>query len=862
MPVVEAEEGMTVAIDCVYIIPPNKYMTIGEGKLHLTGPEGRGETSTSIDLFLRSLAEDRQEQAIAVILSGTGTHGSLGLKAIKANGGMAMVQEPSTAEFDGMPRSAIATGLADYILPPEQMPRALIGYVRHVFETTDPAAEPTEDADLDQILELLLSRSELDFREYRKKTLIRRTRRRMGLLNIDRISEYHGYLVDHPEEVAKLAKDFLISVTSFFRDREVFQVLETKVIPELVQPKKSDDSFRVWVPGCATGEEAYSIAMLLIEQMELAKTTCRLQVFATDLAEDALDVARRGRYPSSITADISANRLERFFLPAEGAYQIKRHLRETITFARQNVLGDAPFSKLDLISCRNLLIYLEPEAQQRLIGLFDFALREDGILLLGPSETVGKQAELFEVVSRKLRVYRRIGSSLAEHADFPVFASEIRRGTRKRPTSIEEVDSTNSSNEELEAELRITRGKLRSKIGELQGSNEDLRASNEEMMSVNEEFQAVNEELETSKEEMQSLNEELSTVNRQLQEKIAEQRAANDDLRRLATVLLDSNDAVTVHDLQGKITAWNRGGERMYGYPEAEALQMNVEQLQLEKIRPDEAGVLERLRLGEKIDSLETRRLTRDGRVIDVWLTATLLRDNDGQTVAVATTERDVTERKDLEREVLEIAVLEQRRIGHDLHDTVGQELTALGLMADSLVEALRDNFPADVPLSEKIAQGLRRTLGQVRALARGLVPVEVDAHGLMAALSELTARVNGQAGVSCTFACKDPVPVWNNSTAIHLYQITQEAVNNALKHGRPRHIKVDLDSTDGLVTLRISDDGVGIANPPEKTEGLGLRIMRYRADLIRATLSIEPGPGGGTLVSCILDEEMTDDRK
>jgi PAS domain S-box-containing protein len=863
MPVVEAREGMPVEAGRVYVLPPNKYMTIGAGRLHLTGPVERSELPTSIDLFLRSLAEDQGERAIGIVLSGTGSHGTLGLKAIKAAGGMAMVQDPRTAEYSDMPRSAIAAGLADYILPPEQMPQALIRYVEHFSAASDRAAEAVDDADLDQLLALLRTAAKLDFRCYRKNTLLRRARRRMGLHHIDRLPEYLALLLAHPEEVARLAKDFLISVTSFFRDRDVFRALEAQVIPPLVLAKGADDALRVWVPGCATGEEAYSIAMLLIEQLESANKTCRLQVFATDVAEDALEVARRGCYPEGIAADVSPERLARFFTPTGGhAYQVNKPLREAITFARQNVLGDPPFSKLDLISCRNLLIYLQSDVQEKLVGLFHFSLREEGYLLLGPSETVGRKAGLFEPVSKKLRLYRRTGTVTRPpgRVDFPILARGGRPGARRR--AAEPVRPGDSSALQLETELSETRGELRNTLGELEGSNEDLKASNEEMMSMNEELQAANEELETFKEETQSLNDELSTVNIQLQDKVGELRATAEHLRRLAAVLIDSNDAVTVHDLHGRITAWNQGGTRMYGYTEAEALGMNVEQLLPEELRPQAHGLLERLRRGERVDSLETRHLAKDGRAIDVWLTGTPLRDNEGRVAAVALTAHDVTERKALEKEVLEIAAGEQRRIGHDLHDTAGQELTALGLMADTLVAALGDHSPADVPLAGKILRGLRRTLGHVRALSRGLVPVEVIANGLMAALADLTARIDGEAGVTCAFACEDPVPVEDNSTATHLYRIAQEAVGNALKHANARHIEVGLGFTHGLLALRIADDGVGIGDRATEAEGLGLKIMRYRADFVRANLTIESPARGGTLVTCTLREGVGHDPK
>jgi PAS domain S-box-containing protein len=862
MPVVEADEGMPVEADHVYLLPPNRYMTISGGKLHLTGPVERGGLQTSIDLFLRSLAEDRQEEAIGIILSGTGSHGTLGLQAIKANGGMAVVQDPRTAEYDGMPRSAIATGLIDTILPPEAMAPVLLQYVQHFLGMSDEVADPVEGTYLDQVLALLRTRTQFDFRCYRKTTLLRRARRRMGLNHVGRLSDYLAFLGNHPDEITRLAKDLLISVTSFFRDREVFKALEIQVARLLVQGREADEALRVWVPACATGEEAYSIAMVLIEQLAAAGSNCRLQVFATDVAEDALEVGRRGCYPESITADVSAERLARFFLPTDKqSFHVTRQLREAITFAHQNVLCDPPFSKLDLISCRNLLIYLEPDVQQKLVALFHFVLREGGLLLLGPAETIGQKGDLFEAVSRKARVYRRVGPSRSARLDMPIGADG------ETPDASEGLVMPASARPgvaagQVENAASGAQGEPPHAPGELEGSNEDLRTSNEEMMSVNEEIQAVNEELETSKEEMQSLNEELNTVNGQLQEKVEKLHATAEHLRTLATVVIDSNDAVIVHDLEGRITAWNHGGMRMYGYTEAEALQMSVEQLLPMELRPDTDGLLARLRRGERVDSLETRRLARDGRIIDVLLTGTPLRNESGRIVGMALTEHDVTERKALEKEVLEIAAGEQRRIGHDLHDTVGQEMTALGLMADSLMAALQQHSPTDVPLAAQIVQGVRRTLNQVRALSRGLVPVEVQAHGLMAALADLAARIDQESGISCHFVCPNPALVEDNTTATHLYRIAQEAVGNALKHGQARQVEIDLGVTDGHLTLKITDDGIGMRDQGVKTEGLGLKIMRYRADSIRATLSIESPVLGGTQVTCALRENSSHDPK
>jgi two-component system CheB/CheR fusion protein len=425
MPVVEASNDMPVLADHVYVIPPNKYMTIRGGILRLTGPIERLTSQTSIDLFLRSLADDQRERSICIILSGTGSHGSLGLKAVKAAGGMAMVQDPATAAYERMPQSAVATGLADYVLPVEEMPEVLVGYVGHAYLNGGARVEPpAEEADqFVQILALLRARSGFDFRAYRKRMLMRRIERRMGLVHLDSIPEYVKLLQEHPEELHLLVKDLFISVTSFFRDPEAFQQLASQVLAPFVQSKEDHAVIRVWVPGCATGEEPYSIGMLLLEALEAAHKSCRVQIFATDVDQDTLAVARKGIYPDTISADVSPGRLKWFFTKVdEQSYQVSKSLRETATFAVQNLINDAPFTKLDLISCRNLLIYLEPDVQKKVVALFHFALNTDGFLFLGPSETIGRHPDLFESVSRKWRIYRRIGPQRPHLVEFPIGA--------------------------------------------------------------------------------------------------------------------------------------------------------------------------------------------------------------------------------------------------------------------------------------------------------------------------------------------------------------------------------------------------------------------------------------------------------
>jgi len=448
MPVSEAVEGARVERDHVYVIPPNRYLAISDGVLRLTGPVERGAGQTAIDSFLRSLAEDQQEKAICIVLSGTGSHGTLGLKAIKDNGGMAMVQDPTTAEYDQMPRSAIDTGLADYVLPPEDMPEALLRYTGHFFGGTVALPEPPAVPDgMTRLLALLRARHKLDFRPYRKRMLLRRIQRRMGLRHVDRLADYLTMLRAEEDELARLAKDLLISVTSFFRDPEMFEVLQTQVIPELLRDRPADSPIRVWVPGCATGEEAYSIGMLLIEQLAAAHKSYPLQIFATDLDTEALEVARRGVYPTNIQEDVSSDRLARFFAKVdERSYQVTKQLREPILFAQQNVLSDAPCSRLDLISCRNLLIYLEPDVQQKVLTLLHFALNDGGCLVLGPSESIGSHADLFEPLSKKWRMYRRSGLVRAERVEFPIAVGEARGGVGApahaaagRPISLKEV---------------------------------------------------------------------------------------------------------------------------------------------------------------------------------------------------------------------------------------------------------------------------------------------------------------------------------------------------------------------------------------------------------------------------------------
>jgi two-component system, chemotaxis family, CheB/CheR fusion protein len=434
MRVVQVEDGMRVEANRVYVIPPNAYLSIRERTLRLSAPTAPRSLRMAIDHFLHSLAEDQQAGAVGIILSGTGTDGTLGLKEIKAAGGMTMVQDPQTAQHDGMPRSAIASGSADYVLPAEQMADALLTYVQHASNSaTNMEARPEKASDpLTSALALVQERTKLDFSSYKTGTLRRRIQRRMSLRHLDRLPAYVELLRNDPAEVTALFKDLLINVTSFFREPVAWEFLQQHVIRRLVAEKEADAPLRVWVPACASGEEAYSIAMVLIEELQAAENGCRLQVFASDVDAEALETARAGVYPEGIAAHVPAERLFRFFIKSDHNYRVNKELRDAVVFAQQSLIGDPPFSKLDLISCRNLLIYLEPTVQERIITLLHFALVDGGYLFLGSAEGIGPREELFEVVSAKWRIYRRIGRTPRDKLRFPVVAAPVLPAVRER----------------------------------------------------------------------------------------------------------------------------------------------------------------------------------------------------------------------------------------------------------------------------------------------------------------------------------------------------------------------------------------------------------------------------------------------
>ena len=917
MKVFEVEDGMRVQPNCAYVIPPNYDMAFLNGTLQLLQPAAPRGQRLPIDFFFRSLAQDQHARAIGIVFSGTGSDGTRGVRAIKSEGGMVMAQTPGSTEFDSMPRSAINTGVVDYELPPAEMPAQLIAYAAQAFGTLPRlpnVPEPKTENALKKIFILLRAQTGHDFSQYKPSTMNRRIERRMAVQHIEVLENYVKFLQKTPVEVEALFRDLLIGVTNFFRDPEAFHALETQVIAKLFEGKTGGAAIRIWSTGCSTGEEAYSVAMLLQERMEALKQTFAIQLFATDIDSRAITVARTGLYPASIASDISPERLARFFTAeADGsAYRMNKVIRDMLVFSQQDLIKDPPFSKLDLICCRNLLIYLTPPLQKKLIRLFHYTLNPGGVLFLGTSETVGEFTDLFDTLDQKAKLYPRKPTFHSEqrtsmsrflplvtaldsivpralsrtgptkiplrelteqtlllqlalsgvlvngHGDIlylhgrtgmylepsqgeaggpnnilkmareglqrelavalhkagatkkPVHSPGLRVKTNGhfsrvnlvvRPVVANPADvpewplyvvileemyaagadhrlnvsepgtpppdaefdptSAGATIAALNEQLRANKEYLQAANEELETSNEELKSSNEEMQSINEELQSTNEELETSKEEMQSVNEELATVNAELQNKVADlSRTSNDmlnllsstgigtvfvdhqlrilrftstvtriinlipsdvgrpvahtvsnlvgytglvadtqsvldtlipkavdvqtiegvwytmrvlpyrtadnviegvvitfiditemvhiredlrkanDLARLAVVVRDSHDAITVQDLDGHILAWNPAAERMYGWSETEALVMNIS----ERLPPDllehELRIIAALTSNQTRAPYQTRRLARDGKVMEVSVTASALVNEAGQTYAIATSER------------------------------------------------------------------------------------------------------------------------------------------------------------------------------------------------------------------------------
>ncbi|EPX64300.1 Chemotaxis protein methyltransferase CheR [Cystobacter fuscus DSM 2262] len=423
MPVLEAREGLALTPDHVYVGPPGVRLTLERNTLHLGKTRSTQGPPRLIDEFLGSLAQSAPGRAIGVILSGSGTDGARGLRAIRSAGGTTFAQEPASANFDGMPRAAIDAGGVEHVLPAEGIAAALARLAHGPQAPFTPPLPPSFSSDgsgqdLSRVFHLLRTRTGVDFTHYKSSTIHRRLGQRMRLRRTDRLADYARYLEEYPEECEALGQDLLIHVTSFFRDPESFEAVKQHVFPESFRDRDPSSPFRLWVPGCSTGEEVYSLLICLLEYLGEDVATTSIQAFGTDLSEPALAQARAAFYPESIAADVSPERLRRFFVRGEGGYRIHKSLRDLCIFARQNVVGDPPFSRMDLISCRNVLIYLDPVLQKKVLPIFHYALNPGGCLLLGSAETVGASVDLFSLVDRRNKLYRKKSISYRPHLSF------------------------------------------------------------------------------------------------------------------------------------------------------------------------------------------------------------------------------------------------------------------------------------------------------------------------------------------------------------------------------------------------------------------------------------------------------------
>jgi two-component system CheB/CheR fusion protein len=674
--VLEARGGAPVEADHVYVLRPGQVLRMQSG-VFLSSAE---PCYHPIDVFFRSLAEDQGAGAAGIILSGSGADGTAGMRAIKEHGGITLAQRPETAAHDAMPKSAILAGVVDNVLKVEWMPEKLVE-----LASSRPEAAADFDqgiaASVDRICAVLQRATGHDFSRYKKSTLLRRIRLRLERLHLASADEYLEALAKDPEEAGRLLNEILIGVTHFFRDPAEFEYLAQHVLPRITAAKREQEAVRVWVPGCASGEEAYSLAILFCE-LAAAGPKLPVLIFASDIDQEALHEARKGRYPTEIAAHVSPERLERFFVREEEHYRVVPKLRDMCIFSSHSVVRDPPFSGLDLVSCRNLLIYLEVDLQEKVIQRLHYALKPGAYLFLGPSEIPRGLPELFATVDKHHHVYQCLEVPRPAGV-FPLTAAADRRAPPPRAAE------ARPAVEQLESQLRTTQANLAAAVSE-------LAAANEEFMTANEELCSTNQELSTSQEELKAVNEELEALNTELRQNLEADR-------RLATMVRDSNDAITVQDLDGRILAWNRGAANMYGYSEEEAVGLNIEVLVPEEARDEAHRTLDAAIREEEIRSLEVKRRTKDGRVLDVWLTTTKLVDDRGRTVAVATTERDVTERKRAEAESrLLAAVVKDSNDAITVQDLEGRILAwnrgAANMYGYSEDEALRLNSDVLVP--------------------------------------------------------------------------------------------------------------------------------------------------------------------
>jgi two-component system CheB/CheR fusion protein len=1096
LPVLEAVNNTRVKPNHIYVIPPNRMMTIEERTLKLLPRQKTDKPYRSIDRFFESLANDQRHQSIGVILSGTATDGTLGLQAIKGEGGITFAQDES-AKYNSMPRNAVAAGDVDFVLAPEQIAKELARIAEHPYVAAPdvlieslPEGAPvdTDRNAFKKVLLLLRNHRGVDFTLYRPSTIRRRIMRRMVLAKIRSLGAYANHLRNTPEELEALYQDLLIAVTGFFRNAEAYDLLKRKIFPALLKDRSPDDVVRVWTAGCSTGQEAYSIAMAFLEYLGRIARNVSLQIFATDLNDELLERARAGFYSKSFVQDISPERLRRFFVEEDGGYRVSKTIREMCVFARQNVIGDPPFSRIDLISCRNLLIYLEPEVQKRLLNIFHYALKPNGFLFLGASESVGTLRSLFVPVDKKLKIFakkpgrprdllpisltpgasaplklvhekakrwetRGLGSEVnvqqeadrialsrytppaviindaldiihfrgntepyltqpSGRATFNILrmareglmmslsqainqAKKEHRPARREDLRLKQDGSTRAFNLEviplkntkepcllvvfepfgpaekssrqrrkgtrprkstredesreiarLERELADTRDYLQTVQDQYDASNEELQASAEETQSANEELQSINEELETSKEELESTNEELITVNEEMvnrnaelvrlnsdilnlqnsldmpivllgselsvrrftppaeklfnllapdigrplgvirhnldfqdlealageviQKGVAREREVKDqdgnyfllrltpymtrenqidgailslidltDLKRaeeaqarLAAIVQSSEDAIIGKELDGTITAWNRGAEKLFGYRAQEAIGQSITMLMSPDDPDEESRIMEHIRRGESVAYYETIGLRKDGTPVDIWLTVSPVFGDQGAIVGASRIARDITARKRAEKEMAELLISEQHaraeaeaanRLKDEFLAIVSHEVRTPLNAITGWIQMLRSGKLNQEQVNKALETIDRNAASQAEIIAELLDTSRIVSGNLKLDTKPIAIRPIIEAAIEilrptaeaksitikATFD-KRLQPIWGDS--VRLQQVLWNIFSNAIKFtpGGGR-VEARCEGTEENVTITVKDNGIGI---------------------------------------------------
>lgn len=970
MPVSEVRHRMRIARNHVYVIPPNSRISLRNSSFHLEPRRNQGYDHLPVDFFFRSLARVQGNRAIGVILSGTASDGVAGMKAIKAEGGITFAQDSESAKYFGMPQSSIATGAVDFVLTPELIADHLARLARFPYlklrvtqKETPPLARPREEADPRAQLFALLKRDfHVDFSEYKQSTVDRRIQRRLALHTLDNLKDYLAYIAAHPDELRALYQDMFIGVTSFFREPGFFQTLHKNVLPKLLKNRPSDSPIRIWVPGCSTGEEVYSIAITLLEHLRHRVDLYPIQIFGTDINEESIKKARLGIYLPNIAAEVGPVRLRRYFVKTAQGYQVSKTVRDMCIFAKHDVTRDPPFSRLDLICCRNVLIYLGPRVHQRLLPLFHYSLKPSGSLCLGSAESIGPFLHLFRLLNRRQRIYAKKPMALlprfeAMHEDTPVLLRSPRPATRDTPAPAEFQKETADRivlnhyappsvvvNENLEIlqfrghtstflepapgaaslnlykmaregllaglrsamqtaikkgvqaradglhletdsrevvvnihvvpitpaaaggrtflvlfeqpgaapfsdssraqtgkslrhhvardraaryreELASTKAYLQSVIENQEASNEELRSLNEEMMSTNEELQSTTEELETANEELQSANEELTTLNEELQSTNAELAVANNDILNLLNSMAVG---VILLDRTLCIRRFTPAAKRRLNLVPAD-IGRRLSEIRL----PFDAPELGRL-LPQVIETGQAQvweAQANDGRWYSLQIRPYLTSENqiDGAILIVRDVAEDVT------------------RLAHEIHDTLAQNLAGIILQLEGADQVFMEDAQASRNHIQRALREARSGLAQARQAIQALHPSAGEdlSRAIRLFIDELTSGTSVTAKLSVQGEPRR-LPV---ATAENLFRMAQEAVRNAVNHGKPSEILVLLIYDPEAVRLVVEDNGQGFSTNSPLPAGRGLAFLKERTQSVGGRLSLRSEPGKGARV-------------